>query len=63
MHLGAAEADLDAEVARIQTAGGVGLTSEPVAEHGWRWQVLTDPDGNALWVLQLPSEEGRSSSV
>ena len=31
------------------------LTPEPVVEHGWRWHVLADPDGNELCVLQPPN--------
>jgi len=56
VHLDLRTGDLEAEVARIQAAGGVVLTSEPVAEHGWRWHVLADPDGNELCVLQPPSD-------
>jgi len=63
VHLDLRTGDLDAEVARVRAAGGVVLTSEPVAEHGWRWQVLTDPDGNELCVLQPPSDEGHSPIV
>jgi len=38
----------------VQAAGGVRLTSEPVVEHGWRWHILADADGNELCVLQPP---------
>ena len=31
------------------------LTSQPVTETGWRWQILADPDGNELCVLQPPA--------
>ena len=55
VHLDLRTGDLDVEVARVQAAGGVLLTSEPVVEHGWRWHVLADPDGNELCVLQPPS--------
>lgn len=54
VHLDLRTGDLDAEVARVQAAGGVLLTAEPVVEHGWRWHVLADPDGNELCVLQPP---------
>ena len=54
VHLDLRTDDLDVEVARVQAAGGVVLTGEPVVEHGWRWQVLADPDGNELCVLQPP---------
>lgn len=54
VHLDLRTADLDVEVARVQAAGGVMLTPEPVVEHGWRWHILADPDGNELCVLQPP---------
>jgi len=57
VHLDLRTGDLDAEVARVEAAGGVVLTSEPVTEHGWRWHILTDPDGNELCVLQPPPED------
>ncbi|WP_328293808.1 VOC family protein [Kineococcus sp. NBC_00420] len=55
VHLDLRTEDLEAEVARVEAAGGVLLTSEAVVEHGWRWHVLADPDGNELCVLQPPS--------
>jgi len=54
VHLDLRTGDLDAEAARVQAAGGVVLTPEPVVEHGRRWHVLADPDGNELCVLQPP---------
>lgn len=54
VHLDLRTADLEAEVARVKAAGGVLLTAEPVVEHGWRWHLLADPDGNELCVLQPP---------
>lgn len=56
VHLDLRTTDLDAEVERVQAAGGVVLTGEPVVEHGWRWHVLADPDGNELCVLQPPDD-------
>ncbi|PRY12229.1 putative enzyme related to lactoylglutathione lyase [Kineococcus rhizosphaerae] len=56
MHLDLRTSDLEAEVARIEAAGGVRLTSEVVVEQGWRWHVLADPDGNELCVLQPPDD-------
>ena len=54
VHLDLRTDDLDSEVSRVQAAGGVVLTAEPVVEAGWRWHVLADPDGNELCVLQPP---------
>jgi hypothetical protein len=31
------------------------LTQQPVAEAGWRWHILADPDGNEFRVLQPPA--------
>lgn len=56
VHLDLRTGDLDAEVARVQAAGGELLTAEPVVEGGWRWHVLTDLDGNELCVLQPPPD-------
>lgn len=55
VHLDLRTDDLDSEVARVEAAGGVRVTSEVIVEHGWRWQVLADPEGNELCVLQPPS--------
>jgi predicted enzyme related to lactoylglutathione lyase len=54
VHLDLRTHDLEAEVERVEAAGGVRLTSEAVVEHGWRWHVLANPDGNELCVLQPP---------
>lgn len=54
VHLDLRTGDLDAEVARVRAVGGALLTPQPVVEHGWRWHVLADPDGNELCVLQPP---------
>ena len=54
VHLDLRTGDLDAEVARVRAAGGALLTPQPIIEHGWRWHVLADPDGNELCVLQPP---------
>ena len=56
LHLDLRTADLDAEVARVVACGASVLTAEPVIEHGWRWHVLADPDGNEFCVLQPPAD-------
>jgi predicted enzyme related to lactoylglutathione lyase len=55
LHLDLRTADLEAEVARVVACGASVMTSEPVVEDGWAWQVLADPDGNEFCVLQVPS--------
>ena len=56
LHLDLRTRDLASEMARVSALGGVVLTSEPLVEAGWRWQVLADPDGNELCVLRLPED-------
>jgi predicted enzyme related to lactoylglutathione lyase len=55
LHFDLRTADLDAEVDRVVACGASVLTAEPIVEHGWRWHVLADPDGNEFCVLQPPS--------
>jgi predicted enzyme related to lactoylglutathione lyase len=55
VHLDLRTADLDAEVQRVRDAGARLVTTSPIDEGGWRWHVLTDPDGNEFCVLQPPA--------
>jgi predicted enzyme related to lactoylglutathione lyase len=55
LHLDLRTDDLDAEVSRIRALGAAMLTNEPILEDGWRWHILTDPDGNEFCVLQPPA--------
>ncbi len=48
MHLDLRTPEIGPEVERIRAAGGVVVTGEPMAEFGFRWQILADPDGNEL---------------
>jgi predicted enzyme related to lactoylglutathione lyase len=54
LHLDLRTPDLEAEVSRVLELGATLLTSQPVAEHGWYWHILADPDGNEFCVLQPP---------
>jgi predicted enzyme related to lactoylglutathione lyase len=56
LHLDLRTPDLEAEVGRVLDLGASLLTSEPVAEDGWLWHILADPDGNEFCVLQPPSD-------
>jgi len=56
LHLDLRTRDLASEVARLCGLGGIVLTREPLAEDGWVWHVLADPDGNELCVLQPPDD-------
>lgn len=58
LHLDLRVPDLDAELARLLAAGARHTTGEPVVEEGWRWYVLTDPDGNEFCVLQPSTNPG-----
>jgi len=52
LHLDLRTRELGPEVERIRAAGGVLVTKEPMVEFGFRWQVLADPDGNELCVVE-----------
>jgi len=56
LHLDLRTSKLGPEVERIRAAGGRVPTAEPLAEFGWIWQILADPDGNELCVVQPPAE-------
>jgi predicted enzyme related to lactoylglutathione lyase len=56
LHLDLRTPDLEAEVRRVLGLGASLLTSEPVAEDGWLWHILADPDGNEFCVLQPPAD-------
>ncbi len=56
LHLDLRTASLEGEVQRILGLGPSLLTGHPVTEHGWRWHILADPDGNEFCVLQPPAD-------
>jgi catechol 2,3-dioxygenase-like lactoylglutathione lyase family enzyme len=56
LHLDLRTRELEPEVERIRAIGGVVMTEEPMAEFGYRWQILADPDGNELCVVEPPAE-------
>jgi predicted enzyme related to lactoylglutathione lyase len=56
VHLDLRTRDLDGETFRLVTLGARVLTAQPVTEHGWRWHVLADPDGNEFCALQPPPD-------
>jgi predicted enzyme related to lactoylglutathione lyase len=61
LHLDLRTASLEEEVERILGLGASLLTDHPVIEHGWRWQILADPDGNEFCVLQPPADSPATS--
>jgi hypothetical protein len=57
MHLDLEVEDLTAEVERMERLGARRLSGE-VAEHGFRWVVLADPEGNEFCVYVPPPASG-----
>ncbi len=55
VHLDLRTRDLEPESRRLTSLGARVLTKEPVAEAGWRWHVLADPDGNEFCALEPPA--------
>jgi predicted enzyme related to lactoylglutathione lyase len=56
LHFDLRTPDLEAEVTRVLGLGARLLTTQPVAEDGWLWHILADPDGNEFCVLQPPAD-------
>lgn len=50
MHMDVHVADIDAEAARLESLGASWLSSSAIEEHGMRWHLLADPEGNELCV-------------
>jgi predicted enzyme related to lactoylglutathione lyase len=54
LHLDLRAADFERELDRVLAAGARRMNEEPLAEHGWTWHVLADPDGNEFCLIQPP---------
>ena len=50
MHLDVHVADIEAEAARLVALGATRSAEDVMEEHGTRWILLTDPEGNELCV-------------
>ncbi|GAA2645755.1 VOC family protein [Nonomuraea recticatena] len=50
MHLDLDAADIEAEVNRLEALGARRLENGEVEEHGHRWVVMADPEGNEFCV-------------
>jgi predicted enzyme related to lactoylglutathione lyase len=50
MHLDIHVADIDAEAARLEGLGAARVSSSAREEHGTRWHLMADPEGNELCV-------------
>ncbi len=55
VHLDLRTPELEPETRRLVSLGARTLTEQPVTEHGWRWHIMADPDGNEFCVLQPPA--------
>jgi predicted enzyme related to lactoylglutathione lyase len=55
MHLDIEVADIDALAARLEGLGGTRLNADAHAEHGMRWIVMADPEGNEFCVCDAES--------
>ncbi|HEX5268564.1 MAG TPA: VOC family protein [Acidimicrobiales bacterium] len=50
MHWDIETPDVDGEVARLESLGALRLEPEPHLEHGSRWFLMSDPEGNEFCV-------------
>jgi predicted enzyme related to lactoylglutathione lyase len=50
MHIDIHVGDIDGEAARLESLGARRVSSGAVSEHGTRWHVMADPEGNELCV-------------
>jgi predicted enzyme related to lactoylglutathione lyase len=50
MHIDVHVPDIDAEAARLEGLGATRLSSSATEEHGMRWHLMADPEGNELCV-------------
>jgi predicted enzyme related to lactoylglutathione lyase len=48
--------DVDGEVARLEALGARRLEADMHAEHGMRWVVMADPEGNEFCVCGAGEE-------
>jgi predicted enzyme related to lactoylglutathione lyase len=50
MHLDIETPDVDGEVQRLEGIGGRRLEQDTRVEHGSRWVIMADPEGNEFCV-------------
>lgn len=50
MHLDIHVVEIDAEAARLVGLGARRVSSSAIEEHGTRWHLMADPEGNELCV-------------
>src|SRR4051794_28094463 len=52
MHLDITAADIEAEADRLVALGATRGLQEPISEHGTRWIVMADPEGNEFCICE-----------
>ena len=58
MHVDIETPAVDDEVTRLEALGAVKVVDEPVEEHGNRWVVMSDPEGNEFCVCNAGQSGG-----
>jgi predicted enzyme related to lactoylglutathione lyase len=52
LHVDLQAADIEAEATRLERLGATRTSVEPIDEHGHRWIVMADPEGNEFCVCR-----------
>lgn len=55
MHLDLRVSDIEEESKRLAALGARRLTPNVIEEHGFRWIVMSDPEGNEFCVCREPT--------
>jgi len=62
MHLDLEVPDIEAEAARLVALGATRLVPEPISEHGARWILMADPEGNEFCVCPEAATDGAAGA-
>jgi predicted enzyme related to lactoylglutathione lyase len=54
LHLDVSVTDLDVARERVEALGGRRASETPFSEYGYRWLVMTDPEGNEFCLVVPP---------
>jgi predicted enzyme related to lactoylglutathione lyase len=57
MHFDIETPNVDEEVSRLEALGARRLSDRPIEEHGNRWVVMADPEGNEFCVCNAGQED------
>ena len=60
VHVDLEVADIDAEADRLEALGARRVATVPMSEHGTRWWLMADPEGNEFCVCDGGSGAGSS---